>query len=80
MIKKLIKKVKNFWYSPEGTITVAIAVIISTLTAIAVIIATLTAMLIGPVTVLFTCIGAIVIVTIGGLIYILQTAQENEED
>ena len=69
MIKKLIKKVKNFWYSPEGTITVAIAAIISTLTA----------MLISPVTV-FTYIGAIVIVTIGGLIYIIQIAQENEED
>ena len=69
MIKKLIKKVKDFWYSPEGTITMAIAVIISTLTAI----------LISPVTV-FTYIGAIVIVTIGGLIYILQIAQENEED
>ena len=69
MIKKLIKKVKDFWYSPEGTMTMAIAAIISTLTA----------MLIGPVTV-FTYIGAIVIVTIGGGIYILQIAQENEED
>ena len=69
MIKKLIKKVKNFWYSPEGTITVAIAAIISTLTA----------MLVRPVTV-FTYIGAIVIVTIGGMIFILQIAQENEED
>lgn len=69
MIKKLIKKVKNFWYSPEGTITVAIAAIISTLTA----------MLISPVTV-FTYIGAIVIVTIGGLIYILQIAQEDENE
>ena len=69
MIKKLIKKVKDFWYSPEGTITMAIAAII----------ATLTAMFISPVTV-FTYIGAIVIVTIGGLIYILQIAQENEED
>ena len=69
MIKKLIKKVKNFWYSPEGTITVAIAVIISTLTA----------MLVRPVTV-FTYIGAIVIVTIGGLIYILQIAQEDENE
>ena len=69
MIKKLIKKVKNFWYSPEGTITVAIAAIISTLTA----------MLIGPVTV-FTYIGAIVIVTIVGMIFILQIAQEHEED
>ena len=67
MIKKLIKKVKDFWYSPEGTITMAVAAIISTLTA----------MLIGPVTVFY--IGAIVIVTIGGLIYILQIAQENEE-
>ena len=70
MIKKLIKKVKDFWYSPEGTITMAIAAIISTLTA----------MLIGPVTVLFTYIGAIVIVTIGGLIYILQIAQEDENE
>lgn len=69
MIKKLIKKVKDFWYSTDGTMTMAISAIISTLTA----------MLIGPVTV-FTYIGAIVIVTIGGLIYILQIAQENEED
>ena len=69
MIKKLIKKVKDFWYSPEGTITMAIAAIISTLTA----------MLIGPVTV-FTYIGAIVTVTIVGMIYIIQVAQENEED
>ena len=69
MIKKLIKKVKNFWYSPEGTITVAIAAIISTLTA----------MLVRPVTV-FTYIGAIVIVTIVGMIFILQIAQEHEED
>ena len=60
MIKKLIKKVKDFWYSPEGTMTMAIAAIISTLTA----------MLVGPVTVL-TYIQAIIIVTIGGLIYIL---------
>ena len=67
MIKKLIKKVKDFWYSPEGTTVIAIVVIMSTLTA----------MLISPVTV-FTYIGAIVIVTIGGLIYILQTAQEDE--
>ena len=69
MIKKLIKKVKDFWYSPEGTITMAIAAIISTLTA----------MFISPVTV-FTYIGAIVIVTIGGLIYILQIAQEDENE
>ena len=69
MIKTLIKKVKDFWYSPEGTITMAIAAIISTLTA----------MLIGPVTV-FTYIGAIVTVTICGMIYIIQIAQENEED
>ena len=69
MIKKLIKKVKNFWYSPEGTITVAIAVIISTLTAI----------LIGPVTV-FTYIGAIIVVTLGGAIYIIQTTQEDENE
>ena len=69
MIKKLIKKVKNFWYSPEGTTTVAIAAIMSTLTA----------MLVRPVTV-FTYIGAIVIVTIGGLIYILQIAQEDENE
>ena len=60
----MIKKVKDFWYSTAGTMTMAIAAII----------ATLTAMLISPVTVF------IVIVTIGGLIYILQTAQENEED
>ena len=69
MIKKLIKKVKDFWYSPEGTTVIAIVVIMSTLTA----------MLISPVTV-FTYIGAIVIVTIGGLIYILQTAQEDENE
>ena len=69
MIKKLIKKVKDFWYSPEGTTVIAIVVIMSTLTA----------MLIGPVTV-FTYIGAIVIVTIGGLIYILQIAQEDENE
>ena len=69
MIKKLIKKVKDFWYSAEGTMTMAIGTIISTLTA----------MLISPVTI-FTYIGAIVIVTIGGMIYILQVAQENEED
>ena len=66
MIKKLIKKVKDFWYSPEGTMTMAIAAIISTLTAI----------LINPV----IGLGAIVIVTIGGLIYILQIAQENENE
>ena len=47
--------------------------------ALAAIISTLTAMLIGPVTV-FTYIGAIVTVTIGGMIYIIQIAQENEED
>ena len=64
MIKKLIKKVKNFWYSTEGTMTMAITAIISTLTAI----------LINPV----IGLGAIVIVTIGGLIYILQIAQEDE--
>ena len=63
MIKKLIKKVKDFWYSTAGTI----------------IIATLTAMFISPVTV-FTYIGAIVIVTIVGMIFILQIAQEHEED
>ena len=65
----MIKKVKDLWYSTAGTMTMAIAAIISTLTAI----------LIGPVTV-FTYIGAIVIVTIGGLIYILQTAQEDENE
>ena len=69
MIKKLIKKVKDFWYSPEGTITMAIVAIIFTLTAI----------LIGPGTV-FTYIGAIVIVLIVGMIFILQIAQEHEED
>ena len=67
MIKKLIKKVKDFWYSPEDTITIAA------------IISTLTAMVIGPVTV-FTYIGAIVIATIGGLIYILQITQEDENE
>ena len=70
MIKKLIKKVKDFWYSTEGTMTIAIAAIMAILTAI----------LVGPVTV-FTYIGAIiVIVTIGGLIYILQIAQEDENE
>ena len=69
MIKKLIKKVKDFWYSPEGTITMAIAAIISTLTA----------MLIGPVTV-FTYIEAVIVIILGGAIYILQIAQENEEE
>ena len=47
--------------------------------AIAAIISTLTAMLVRPVTV-FTYIGAIVIVTIVGMIFILQIAQEHEED
>ena len=69
LIKKVIKKVKDFWYSPEGTMTMAIAAIMVILTA----------MLIGPVTV-FTYIGVIVIVTIGGLIYILQIAQEDENE
>ena len=67
MIKKLIKKVKDFWYSTEGTMTMAIGTIISTLTA----------MLISPAVTVFTYM---VTVTIGGMIYILQTAQENEED
>ena len=48
-------------------------------TAGTIIISTLTAMFISPVTV-FTYIGAIVIVTIGGLIYILQIAQEDENE
>lgn len=48
MIKKLIKKVKDFWYSTEGIMTMAIAAIMASLTAI----------LIGPVTV-FTYIGAV---------------------
>ena len=47
--------------------------------AIAAIISTLTAILIGPVTV-FTYIGAVIVITLGGAIYITQTAQENEED
>ena len=67
MIKKLIKKVKDFWYSPEGTMTMAIAAIM----------AILTAMLIGSVTV-FTYIGAVIVITLGGAIYIIQIAQENE--
>ena len=67
MIKKLIKKVKDFSYSPEGTMTMAIAAIM----------AILTAMLIGPVTV-FTYIGAVIVITLGGAIYIIQIAQENE--
>lgn len=48
-------------------------------TAGTIIISTLTAMFISPVTV-FTYIGAIVIVTIVGMIFILQIAQEHEED
>ena len=69
MIKKLIKKVKDFWYSPEGTTTMAIIVIMTILTG----------MLIGPVTV-FTYIEAVIVIILGGAIYILQIAQENEED
>ena len=69
MIKKLIKKVKDFWYSPEGTTTIAIVAIMSILTG----------MLIAPVTV-FTYIEAVIIIILGGAIYILQIAQENEED
>ena len=48
-------------------------------TAGTIIISTLTAMFISPVTV-FTYIGAIVIVLIVGMIFILQIAQEHEED
>ena len=69
MIKKLIKKVKDFWYSPAGTMTMAIIAIM----------AILTAMLIGPITV-FTYIGAVVVATLGGAIYIIQTAQEDENE
>ena len=69
MIKKLIKKVKNFWYSPEGTTTMAIVVIMSILTG----------MLIGPVTV-FTYIEAVIVIILGGAIYIIQTAQEDENE
>ena len=69
MIKKLIKKVKDFWYSTEGTMTIAIAAIMAILTAI----------LVGPVTV-FTYIGAIIVVTLGGAIYIIQTTQEEENE
>ena len=69
VIKELIKKVKDFWYSPEGTMTMAIAAIM----------AILTAMLVGPVTV-FTYIEAVIVIILGGAIYILQIAQENEED
>ena len=68
MIKKLIKKVKDFWYSPEGTMTMAIATIMAILTVI----------LVGPVTV-FTYIVAVV-VTLGVAIYIIQTAQEDENE
>ena len=64
MIKKLIKKVKDFWYSPEGTMTMAIAAIMAILTAI----------VIGPVTV-FTYIGAVIVITLCGAIYIIQTIQ-----
>ena len=69
MIKKLIKKVKDFWYSPEGTTTIAIVAIMSILTG----------MLIAPVTV-FTYIEAVIVIILCGAIYILQVAQENEED
>ena len=69
MIKKLIKKVKDFWYSPEGTTTMAIVVIMSILTG----------MLIGPVTV-FTYIEAVIVIILGGAIYILQIAQEDENE
>ena len=69
MIKKLIKKVKDFWYSPEGTITIAIVDIMSILTG----------MLTGPVTV-FTYIEAVIVIILGVAIYILQIAQEHEED
>ena len=69
MIKKLTKKVKDFWYSTEGTMTMAIAAIM----------AILTAMLIGSVTV-FTYIGAVIVVILGGAIYIIQTAQEDENE
>ena len=69
MIKKLIKKVKDFWYSPEGIVTMAIANIM----------AVLTIMLIGPVTV-FTYIGAVIVVTLCGAIYIIKTAQEDENE
>ena len=69
MIKKLIKKVKDFWDSPEGTVTIAIVVIMTILTG----------MLIGPVTV-FTYIEAVIVIILGGLIYILQIAQEDENE
>ena len=69
MNKKLIKKVKNFWYSPEGTMAVAIVAIMSILTG----------MLIGPVTV-FTHIEAVIIIILCGAIYILQIAQEDENE
>lgn len=69
MTKKLIKKVKDFWYSTEGTMTMAIVAIM----------AILTAMLIGSVTV-FTYIGAVIVVILGGAIYIIQTAQEDENE
>ena len=69
MIKKLIKKVKDFWHSPEGTMTMAIAAIMTILTA----------MLVGPVTV-FTYIGAVIVTTLGGAIYIIQTSQEDENE
>ncbi len=61
MIKKLIKKVKDFWYSTEGTMTTAIAAIISTLIVI-----------VGFIIMVFPYIGVVVIViTLGGVaIYI----------
>ena len=69
MIKKLIKKVKDFWYSPEGTTVIAIVAIMSILTG----------MLIGPV-IVFTYIEAVIVIMLGGAIYILQIAQEDENE
>ena len=60
------KKVKDFWYSTDGTMTMAITTIM----------AILTAMLIEPV-IGFTYV---IVITLGVAIYIIQTAQENEED
>ena len=47
--------------------------------AIVAIMSILTGMLIGPVTV-FTYIEAVIVIILGGAIYILQIAQENEEE
>ena len=56
----MIKKVKDFWYSPEGTMAMAIAAIMAILTAITV----------------FPYIGVVtvIVMTLGGAIYIIQNS------